>query len=175
MLGIDSLEDRLLLTAQLDPTSHLTQIAEVSSPDPYTIPAYAGPGDNTVVSISNPSPTVTTPNPSNIPASAGPTDNTVVTTHSVGEAQPNPYSIPVYAGPGENTVVSNTPPATSQGIYSVLPIGQLPQKALSLPLNLPPTSAVPVETASFITLGRGTGGLEYHRTKPNRDGNSSSE
>ena len=162
-LGIDSLEDRLALTAGIDlpvdPATDSNQIAEISSPDPSTIPVFAGPGDNRVVSITDPTAIVNEPNPADIPVFAGPGDNTVVSI-TQPTAEPDPSTIPVYAGPGDNTVVEQTPPGSNE-VISINPIGQIAPQITSSPIFVPPAAPVLVESAPLpLTEGAAIGNPE---------------
>lgn len=145
-LGLDRLEDRIALTAGIEipivVAGEPPSAAEVSSPDPSSIPVYAGPGDNSVISIIDPALIGSDPDPSTIPVFAGPGDNDVISIEPSVDNLIDPSAVPVFAGPGDNAVIAQE--ATTKGVYSVTPIGQTPLTIPAAPINAP-VSAAPLE------------------------------
>lgn len=153
-LGVDCLEDRIALTSGIELPLAIgvssPSAAEVSAPDPSTIPVYAGPGDNTVISITDPTAIGNDPDPSTIPVFAGPGDNNVISIDPTAGNGIDPSTIPVYAGPGDNTVIAQA--ATTKGIYSVTPIGQTPPTIPTAPIDAPfPTVTAEVPLPISVT------------------------
>lgn len=168
-LGLDRLEDRIALTAGIEIPLPLaggtSPAAEISTPDPSTIPVYAGPGDNSVISIIDPALIGSDPDPSTIPVFAGPGDNTVISIDPTVGNEFDPSTIPVFAGPGENTVIAQE--ATTKGIYSVTPIGQTPPAIPTAPVTSPISAASIEVPLSIPTTNDASTGLP-ELTDPSR-------
>jgi len=142
-LGLDCLEDRIALTSGMEIPLALAggtpAAADVSSPDPSTIPVYAGPGDNTVICITDPNLIASEPDPSTIPVYAGPGDNNVISIDPAAGDAVDPSTIPVFLQS-----------ATNKGVYSVTPIGQTTPTIPSTPIDAP-ISAAAIEVPVPIT------------------------